>query len=307
MVSFENITEKQVSRLSQEELSNLLEVLRREELRRAPLEEAEKTLDQLIQTEKLASLGILARGVAHEFNNLFSGVIGYCSFALSQEKTELMKKALEVSLAACQRASMLVENLQSFAGKGRTKLEAVDVREALKKSLQLIGVSLKFKKIKLKKKLKRVSPVKADKLELQQVFLNLLANAMQAVESQGAIRVNMAEEGGYVDITFTDDGCGIPEENLPRIFEPFFSTKGVHGDGKAPGTGLGLSVCYGIVAKYGGTIRVESEVDKGSTFVVRLPVLREEGAPGDKARKGGRREGASREDENRNNGPREKE
>jgi two-component system NtrC family sensor kinase len=265
--------------LSDEELHALLDACRREELGRMSRqgEDADPRRSQfLMQSEKLASLGVLARGLAHEFNNLFTGIMANCDYALRSGDDAAQKKALEVALAGCRRASVIVKNLQSFARQTRSRIALADLVEICARTVQLLQPNLKVKKIKVEKDFGLVPAFLMDAPAIQQLVLNLLTNAMQAIPGPGTILCRVAREGNEAILEVKDSGCGIAPDVLRHLFEPFFSTKGVYArtesERQVPGTGLGLAVSHGIVRQHGGTIEVESELGKGATFRVRLPL-----------------------------------
>jgi signal transduction histidine kinase len=269
--------------LSDEELRALLDACRREELRRLGRAADDRRHSQfLMQSEKLASLGVLARGLAHEFNNLFTGIIANCDYALKAGDEAARRKALEVALAGCRKAAVIVKNIQSFARQGKPHVALADLGEVCARTVQLLQPNLKVRKTKVEKDFDPVPPFLMDAEAIQQLVLNLLTNAMQAISGPrpGLIRCRVAQEGEEALLEIEDDGCGIPPDVVPRLFEPFFSTKGVYARTDAErsqaGTGLGLAVSHGIVQQHGGTIEVESEVGRGTLFRVRLPIRRPE-------------------------------
>ena len=271
------MTPEELAALSDEGLHALLDACRREELRRLGAATDDGRRSQFfMQSEKLASLGVLARGLAHEFNNLFTGVIANCDYALRSGDEAARKKALEVSLASCRKAAVVVKNIQSFARQTKPKIALADLVEICARTVQLLQPNMKIRKVKIEKDFGLVAPFAMDAQAIQQLVLNLLTNAMQAVEAGGTVACRVAEEGGEAIVEVRDTGCGIPKDVLARLFEPFFSTKGVYArteqERALAGTGLGLAVAHGIVRQHGGTIEVESDVGKGSTFRVRLPM-----------------------------------
>jgi signal transduction histidine kinase len=268
-----------LGRLSDAELQERLEALRAEELRRLGRAGSDPKRARFYQqTEKLASLGILTRGLAHEFNNLFSGVIAHCDYSLRSGDAETRVRALEIALSQTRQASILVKNLQRFARQDRGKYGIHDPVELVARTADLLAPSLRTKGIRARRHLEAVKPFFLDPVGLQQLILNLLANAMQASRKGGEIEISLKEEDELCVLTVQDWGRGIPEEDLDQIFTPFFSTKGVYARREAerqmPGTGLGLAVSFGIVRRHGGTIEVASRVGEGTAFTVKLPVRR---------------------------------
>ncbi|HWR82639.1 MAG TPA: ATP-binding protein [Candidatus Deferrimicrobium sp.] len=241
---------------------------------------------QLIQTEKLSGIGQLAAGVAHELNNPLGGILGYAQFALEKLRKQLADKSggPEVEKYVrylgdieCQarRCKDIVQNLLRFARASHSaEFEDTDVNKVLRDTVTFIEHQLHMNQIGLKIALDPNLPaIQGHAGQLQQVFTNLIINALHASSPGSEIKIisrfspPVGEFTGAVELWFIDQGVGIAPENLKKIFEPFFTTKGV---GK--GTGLGLSVSYGIVKSHGGEIRVDSTLGEGTTFTVILPV-----------------------------------
>ncbi len=267
---------------------------------------------RLVQQEKLASIGQLAAGVAHELNNPLSFVLsnlgtleryvtqlkGYLQQLESAtesigmapaEQAEVIRadlararKALDIDLVITDLADIVAESvdggdrmkkiildLKSFARVDSLDVRPANINEGLESTLNIVWNELKYKAT-VTRDYGELPPVLCNLGQLNQVFMNILVNAAQSIETTGEIRLTTRAQDGWVAVTIADTGCGIPAESLHRIFEPFFTTKEV---GK--GTGLGLSIAYDIVKKHGGDIAVESQVGKGTTFTVRLPVRTE--------------------------------
>jgi len=236
---------------------------------------------RLINTEKLASLGTLAAGVAHEINNPLGVMLGFCDLLVrkktpgSQEYDDL--KVIERQGLQCKE---IVENLLSFARVGQETSGNTELNDCLAEIIKVVRHSLEMKAIELQTEFAEDLPrVKGDDRQLQQVFLNLINNAAAAMPEGGLLTISTGLTGGgrRVAVRVQDQGMGIAAENLDHIFEPFFTTKS---DGE--GTGLGLFVSYGIINKYGGTIACESQTNdggdrpKGTIFTVELPVYERE-------------------------------
>lgn len=247
------------------------------------LEEVQK---QVIQSEKMAAVGQLAAGVAHELNNPLGGILGYAQFALEklssgqlQEKdfTAFQRYLSDIELQA-RRCKMIVKNLLKFSrSSDKMEFDLVDVNSALEETFVFTSHQLGMKDIHLDVSLQPNLPKVLGNVNLlQQVFTNILINSMQSMPEGGDLKVTtsfnppVGEFGGAVEVGFTDGGVGIPEENRNKIFEPFFTTKKV-----GEGTGLGLSVSYGIIRDHGGDIKLDSAVGAGSTFTVVLPIVKE--------------------------------
>ena len=235
--------------------------LREEQLKQA-------TRQQIGQSEKLASIGRLAAGVAHEINNPLTGVLTFAHLLRQKENmTGQDKQDLDLIVHETSRAAEIVRGLLDFARERPVVKELLDLNEVTRQTLRLIRSQKPVKQVAIVEDLAADLPrVDADKNQLQQVLVNLSLNACEAMPNGGTLSISTLAQDGKVLVKLTDTGCGIKKEHLGRIFDPFFSTKPV---GK--GTGLGLSVSYGIIQQHGGSIEVESEEGKGSTFTVVLP------------------------------------
>jgi two-component system NtrC family sensor kinase len=234
--------------------------------------------DRLINMEKLASIGTLAAGVAHEINNPIAVILGFTEHLLEQtgELPEL-HDTLQIVEEEGLKCKKIVENLLTFARTPERTETTADVNQILEKMLAVVSNTLLTKKIRLLSKLAPGLPrVKGDPRELEQVFLNLINNAMDAMKGGGLLKIDtrLASDNKRVAIEFSDSGKGIPRETQPKVFDPFFTTKKT-----GEGTGLGLSMSYGIITKFGGNIMfttypAEEYPEKpGTTFTVYLPVV----------------------------------
>jgi len=277
---------------SRREIENYSRTLEQKvEERTKELKEAQA---KLIQTEKMAAVGQLAAGVAHELNNPLGGILGFAQYALSKIRNKKTKDLTDEDISAYSaylkdieqqsiRCKKIVQNLLKFSRSSKKiDFEVLDINLVLDDTLMFVQHQLSMSKVRLKKKLESSLPrVNGNAGMLQQVFTNIILNALQAMPQGGNLTVSTAaagypEEGKRgVQVIFTDTGCGIPMENLEKIFEPFYTTKKV-----GQGTGLGLSVSYGIIKEHKGETKVESQVGKGTTFIISLPsfeVLDKEG------------------------------
>jgi len=238
------------------------------------LQELKQTRAQLIQADKLSALGRMIAGVAHEINNPLPTIMGYAQLLQGEEVSDQVRRDLERISEAAKRSQRTVQNLLAFARASKPQRDYLDINQVIEETLALRSYQLKVDNIEVVKRLEGNLPwTMADRYQLQQVFLNLINNAQQAMAEQGGGRLAVRSElrtGDTIRVTVSDTGPGIPEEIMPRLFEPFFTTKEV---GK--GTGLGLSVSYGIVSEHRGRIWAESEEGKGANFIVELPVQRE--------------------------------
>jgi two-component system NtrC family sensor kinase len=263
----------------------------------------------LVQSEKLASLGQLAAGMAHEVNNPLAYVINNLAvlrrdvaaaldllaryrsarprlaqiepalaaeLARTEDDSDMVEtegsvpRLFDRSLEGLKRVRDIVRNLQDFARLGEAEFKEADLNEGVRSTLEIIRYEVKKKALKVETHLGELPPVQCHAGKINQVFLNLLVNAVHACEPGGSIEVRTRREDGGrpgVVIEVVDNGCGIPAEHMPRLFDPFFTTKPI-----GQGTGLGLAVSYGIVRDHGGRIEVESAPGHGSLFRVRLPL-----------------------------------
>jgi two-component system NtrC family sensor kinase len=223
---------------------------------------------RVAQSERLASLGMLAAGVAHEINNPLGGILSLTALALEDmPERDPARENLEEVIRQSERCKEIVRGLLAFSRQQEAGSERVDVRQVLNETLALVSKQAFFFNIELVNKCRHDQlTVIADHSQLQQVFMNIIMNAVQAMGERGTLTVETRESESFVETRISDTGKGIPPEDIDRIFDPFYSTKA---DGE--GTGLGLSIAYGIVAKYRGNISVESEMGKGTTFIIRLP------------------------------------
>ena len=242
--------------------------------------DAEKELmnQQVIDSGKLASLGELAAGIAHEINNPVAIMVeeaGWIHDLLEDEPVSKTENSEEFERALAQiktqgiRCREITQKLLSFARKIDTSVENVNINEIINDVIRFCSQRAKYSNVIIQSKLEENLPVlKVSHTEIQQVILNLMNNALDELEKRGGnISVTSMLEGDDIVISVKDDGPGIPAANINRIFDPFFTTKAV---GK--GTGLGLSICYGIIKKLGGSIDVDSIIDYGATFRVRIPI-----------------------------------
>jgi PAS domain S-box-containing protein len=227
--------------------------------------------ERLYLTDRLASLGEMAAGIAHELNNPLTGVVALSQLLLESGVPDGIKEDLESISSEGQRAASVVKNLLSFTRSHTLSAQPVEINGVIDQVLKLRAYEHRVNNIEVVVHLAPNLPeITADRFQLQQVFINIVLNAEQAmIEShkRGNLTVSTEQLCDNIKISFSDDGPGIPQDILNRIFDPFFTTKEV---GK--GTGLGLSICYGIVTKQGGRIYAESQPGNGATFVVELPV-----------------------------------
>jgi len=228
---------------------------------------------RLIQAAKLAAVGEMAAGVAHELNNPLTSVVGFTELALDELPIDSpIRKDLDLVLQEARRARSVVRRLLDFARQGETSRVKADINEIVDDVMMLTKHLMHTSHVQPEIRLGEKLPwVLVDRNQIKQVVINLVNNALYAMPEGGRLVVETAEQsrygGQWITMTVRDTGVGISPENLQRIFEPFFTTRSDHG-----GTGLGLSVTYGIVTDHAGMIEVESAVRQGSTFTVWLPL-----------------------------------
>ncbi|HWA86771.1 MAG TPA: ATP-binding protein [Opitutus sp.] len=241
----------------------------RTELERT-VETLKNTQAQLVQSEKLSAVGQFVAGVAHELNNPLTSVIGFAELLSSMEANEKNRRHLDLIAKSAHRCHKIVQNLLSFARQHAPERKLVEVNTLIDDVLEIMAYDLRTSNVKVKRDFADGLPkLMVDPHQVQQVFVNILGNARQAIQGfrrDGQIDVRTRHTNGVVRIELQDNGPGIRPENLSRIFDPFFTTKPV---GK--GTGLGLSLSYGIIQEHGGKITAQSEVGQGAMFVIELP------------------------------------
>ncbi|MBA7686730.1 Sensor protein ZraS [subsurface metagenome] len=228
--------------------------------------------EQLIVTDRLASIGELASGIAHELNNPLTGVIGFAQLLLDRDVPDDVKEDLKTIYSEAQRTAQVVKGLLTFAREHTPVKQLVNINSIIEKVRELRAYEQKVSNIKVNTRFTPDLPeIMADYFQLQQVFLNIIINAehfMIEAHGKGTLTITTEKVGNIIRASFTDDGPGISKDDLGHLFDPFFTTKEM---GK--GTGLGLSICHGIITEHGGQIYVESELGKGATFVVELPII----------------------------------
>ena len=233
--------------------------------------ERKRIQEQLVIADRLASVGELASGIAHELNNPLTGVIGFAQIALDKDIPDYVREDVQIVYSEAQRAAQVVKNLLTFARKHPLAKQLMSINSIIEKVLELRAYEQKVNNIQVNTHFAPELPeVMADYFQLQQVFLNIVINAeyfMIEAHNGGNLTITTEMAEDTIRASFADDGPGIAEENLGHLFDPFFTTKEV-----GSGTGLGLSICHGIVAEHGGRIYAESEPGKGATFIVELPI-----------------------------------
>ena len=234
------------------------------------IEEQKSQYDQLaLQTEKLSALGRMAAGIAHEINNPLAGILLFSS-RMRKKVTEEgpIKEGLDVIVQETQRCKGIIQDLLEFSRDKEPEKAEASINDIIEKALSILENELRLHHISVEKNLSGgMPPILLDVNLMQQVFVNLLINAVEAIQENGEIRIQSYVNSSrkIVGVGVADTGGGIPPDNMVKIFEPFFSTK-------KNGTGLGLAVSYGIVQKHGGNIQVSSRLGEGTQFTVEIPV-----------------------------------
>jgi len=230
---------------------------------------------QLIQAQKMSTVGSLASSMTHEFNNILTTVINYAKLGLRHKDAATREKAFDKILAAGQRAAKITTGMLSFSRRGNDTREALDLVALVQEVLVLVAKDLQMHRVRLQTQFE-AEPVVAEinAGQVQQVLLNLIINARQAMDAGGqmTIQVRRNTEAGVGEISVRDAGHGIPPETLRKIFDPHFTTKTPDAQGQG-GTGLGLSLAREVIEAHHGRIRVESTVGQGTTFTLKLPLV----------------------------------
>jgi signal transduction histidine kinase/iron only hydrogenase large subunit-like protein len=230
-------------------------------------QQLEEAQTQLIKTEKMASLGQLAAGVAHEINNPLGTITIYSHLLLKGlEADDPRKEDVELIISEAKRAKEIVQGLLSFARDTKLSQTEMNMNHLLEDVFALVANQSLFYNIKVEKSFyEEIPTIHADETKLKQVFLNIILNGAQAMEGNGRLTISTIADKKQVKVKIQDTGPGIPPENMGKLFSPFYTTK-------EKGTGLGLAISYGIIERHGGRIDVDSELGKGSTFTITLPI-----------------------------------
>jgi signal transduction histidine kinase len=227
--------------------------------------------EQLIMTDRLASIGELTSGITHELNNPLTSIIGFSQLLMEESLPDDIKKDLDVIHNEAVRASDIIKNLLTFARKHSPVKQVSQINKIMDDVLKLRAYEQKVNNIKVNTHFASDLPeIMVDYFQIQQVFLNIIINAESAMleaHKHGTLTITTEWIGNFIITSFSDDGPGIDKKNIDRIYDPFFTTKDI---GK--GTGLGLSICHGIVTEHNGKIYVKSKLGKGTTFIIELPV-----------------------------------
>jgi PAS domain S-box-containing protein len=232
------------------------------------ISERKRIQEHLQKAERMAELGTLASGMAHEIGTPMNVILGRAEYLFQRTADEGIKKGLATIITQVERITKVMNQLLAFARRRTAERQAVDLDEIVEDSLEMFQERIAHSCITVEKSIEaNVPSVHADRDQLIQVLINLIVNSLHAMPEGGRLRLSLAREGRHVCLGVSDTGHGMSEEIRSKVFEPFFTTKEF---GK--GTGLGLTVVKGIIEEHGGTITVESAVDKGTTFWIRLPL-----------------------------------
>lgn len=240
----------------------------------SPHEQIAQLKRQLAEAQKLTALGELVSVTTHEFNNVLMTIINYAKLGMRHAENETQQRAFEKILAAGNRASRITNGILGFARNRSAQLEPTDLIKLVDDTLVLVEREMMKYRISIEKHLEAVPQVMANTNQIQQVLLNLLINARQAMQRGGHLLISLVHrpDEGMVDLVVRDNGCGMTRETMQRIFDPFYSTKsGPDATGKG-GSGLGLSMCRDIIEAHRGRMRVDSTPGKGTAFTLKLPV-----------------------------------
>lgn len=241
----------------------------------------ESLRQQLTESQRLATIGTIAAVIAHEFNNLLTPIVSYSQYALQSAESgepdmELIRKALTKSFQSSSKAGKICTSMLGLA-RGESSFGEVEVQKLVDEVLMVLARDPQKDGIALRVQVQPDLVVFGDEVQLEQVLLNLLINARQAMLGKGGsltVKASRDEESDELRIQVIDTGPGIPEKLLPKIFQPFFTTKGTARNGESRGTGLGLAICKEIIEHHNGRITVQSEVGKGTTFTIHLPMAK---------------------------------
>ena len=239
-------------------------------------QQVETLKEQLAQAQKLTALGELVSTTTHEFNNVLTTIINYAKLGMRHKDNETREKAFDKILLASNRAAKITSTVLGLARNRKPGQEPTNLQELIENTLLLLEREMNKYRITVDKSFQPVPPACVNGNQIQQILLNLLINARQAMPGGGRVMIRLAydAENDMVDLVVRDNGAGIPADKLPKIFEPFYTTKsGPDSSGKG-GTGLGLSMCRDIIEAHHGRIRVDSTVGKGTAFTLKLPTAK---------------------------------
>ncbi|MFN3189613.1 MAG: sensor histidine kinase [Aureliella sp.] len=227
---------------------------------------------EIDRLRRMAMIGELTSTTTHEFNNILMTILNYAQMGQRNQDTAARDKAFDRIMNAAERATKVSSSVLAMSRSRGDDKAPVDLKSLIEDTLVLLEREFRKFRVQLELELSEVPKVDAIANEIQRVLVNLLVNARQATEEGGWVRVGLVAEGQDVKLTIRDTGTGIEPEVLPRIFDPFFSTKSGPDESGKGGTGIGLSACKDVIDAHSGRIRVESTVGKGTAFIIRLPI-----------------------------------
>jgi signal transduction histidine kinase len=228
--------------------------------------EKKKIEEELFRATKHASVGRLAAGVSHEIGNPLASISSLVQELLSEDGSAFLKGSLNTIHQHVNRIARIVRNLGDFARLYPRQRVPTDLKDILQNTIDLVRFDKNFRKIEVRTDIRSTHALKLDPDQMQQVFLNLLLNARDAMPDGGKLDISVMQSDDHVEMVFADTGGGIDDEVKDKVFDPFFTTKG-----PTRGTGLGLSICYSIVKDHGGTIEIDSEKNRGTKFIIKIP------------------------------------
>jgi signal transduction histidine kinase len=237
-------------------------------------EDVQRLHKQLVMSQRLSSVGTIAFSITHEFNNILTTVINYARMGVRHKDDATRDKALDKILNAGIRASKITTSLLSYSRGQTERRDVTDLAQLVYDILVLAEKDLQVHRIKVETNLLEHPRVEVVASQIQQVVLNLIINARQAMNAGGVLTISVVPNlnEGLAEIRVSDTGSGIPKETLPRIFDPFFSTKTRDENGQG-GSGIGLALCKDIIESHNGRIRVETAIGSGTTFIIKLPMI----------------------------------
>jgi signal transduction histidine kinase len=237
------------------------------------LAEIKALREELMQAQKMSSVGALASSVTHEFNNILTTVINYAKMGLRHKNEETREKAFNKILAAGQRASKITTGMLSYARNGSDRREVMDLVELVQDVLVLVEKDLQNHRVRMQTHVEGQPVAEVNASQIQQVLLNMIINARQAMDGGGRLDIGIRAnpESNCAEISIRDSGQGIPADQLRKIFDQFYTTKTADEQGQG-GTGLGLAMARDVIESHNGRLRVDSAVGKGTTFTLKFPL-----------------------------------
>lgn len=246
-----------------------------------PQQEIELLKRQLLQAQRMAALGELVGTTTHEFNNVLMTILNYAKLGLRHKDEPTRDKAFDKILAAAQRAEKITNSVLGLARNRKEEFAPTHLDQLINESLILLERELQKYRVRVHCEFAEIPPVRAIGNQIQQVLLNMMTNARQAMPNGGELLLRLAHDAASnsVELTIRDTGSGITQENLPKIFDRYYSTKSGPDETGKGGTGVGLATCKEIIDAHQGRIRVESSIGRGTAFIIRLPVSQPAATP----------------------------